>query len=324
MKKVLLLYYDMPDEATTLLYNGAQVIGPLRPTDAWLDALPEADGIVTNVQYKFTPDVLDRVTRARVIGRPGIGVDNIDVAAASARDILVINTPDGPTLPVVENTIGWLIALAHNTFPGDRIARETGWPRRPVLRGMDLADKTIGLVGIGRIGSRVATICAQALGMRVIAYDPYVNPHRSRELGIEWVDSLDALLPLVDVLSLHCPLSAETVGLIGEREPALMKPGAYLINTARGPVVDEYALADALRAGRLAGAAVDVFVTEPLPAGHPFVELDNIILSPHSASFTNEGIYRMTMGCIEQVLMVLRDECPPHLVNPEVWQRRRP
>lgn len=324
MKTVLLLYFDMPDDAYTLLRNGARVIGPLRPTDAWLDALAEADGIVTNVQYKFTPAVLDRVTRARVIGRPGIGVDNIDVAAATVRDILVVNTPDGPTQPVVENTIGWLIALAHNTFPGDRIAREPGWLRRPVLKGMDLAGKTIGLVGIGRIGSRVAKICREALGMRVVSYDPYVNPQRSRELGIEWVDSLDALLPQVDVLSLHCPLSAETQGMIGPRELGLLKPGAYLINTARGPVVDEAGLAAALAERRLAGAAVDVFATEPLPAEHPFIPLDNIILSPHSASFTSEGIYRMTMTCISQVLMVLRDECPPHLVNPEVWPRRRP
>jgi D-3-phosphoglycerate dehydrogenase / 2-oxoglutarate reductase len=323
MKRVLLLYNDMPQDALDMMHREVEVIGPIPAHGPWREMLPEADGIITNVQYKFTPDVLDLATRVRAIGRPGIGVDNINVPAATSRNILVINTPDGPTIPVVEITIGWMIGLAHRMFWWDAVARTEAWRGRPALIGMDLRGKTVGIVGIGRIGSRVATICRQALGMRVISYDPYVNPARSQELGIEWVDRLSDLLPVVDILSLHCPLTDETHGMIGEAQLRAMKPSAYLLNTARGPVTVEADVARALAEGWIAGAAVDVYEVEPLRQDHPFIGLDNISLAPHTASFTREGMYRMTMGCTEQVLMALRDECPPHLVNPEVWPRRR-
>jgi phosphoglycerate dehydrogenase-like enzyme len=159
--------------------------------------------------------------------------------------------------------------------------------------------------------------------MRVLTFDPYVNPQRTHELGIEAVSRLDALLAASDFLSLHCPLTEETRGMIGARELRAMKPTAYLINTARAQIVEEAALVQALREGWIAGAALDVFWSEPPPFDHPLLKMDNVILAPHIGSFTHEGVMRMSLGSVEQVLMVLRGEHPPNLVNAEVWERRK-
>ncbi len=323
MNRVLLLYGDLPGEASELLRHEAQIVGPFRPQEDWRTPLKEADALITGAQFKLTPEVLDGAPRLRVMGRPGIGVDNIDLAAAMERGICVVNTPDAPTEPVAEKVVGWILMLAHRLREADRVARGAGWSERGTLRGHDLAGKTLGLIGMGRVGGRVAQICSTAFRMRVLAYDPYVNPARAYLLGIEPVSSLDELLPAADFISLHCPLSDETHGMLGERELQRMKPTAYLVNAARAPIVREAALLRALREGWIAGAAIDVFPSEPPPPDHPLLALDNAILSPHIASFTHEGVLRMSMGCAEQVLMVLRGERPPNLVNPEVWEKRR-
>ena len=323
MNRILLLYGDLPGEASELLQHEAQIVGPFRPQDDWRTPLKEADALITGAQFKLTPEVLDGAPRLRVMGRPGIGVDNIDLAAATERGICVVNTPDAPTEPVAEKVVGWILMLAHRLREADRVARSAGWSERGTLRGHDLAGKTLGLIGVGRVGGRVAQICSTAFRMRVLAYDPYVNPARAYLLGIEPVSSLDELLPAADFISVHCPLSDETRGMLGEQELQRMKPTAYLINAARAPIVSEAALLRALREGWIAGAAIDVFPSEPPPPDHPLLALDNAILSPHIASFTHEGVLRMSMGCAEQVLMVLRGERPPNLVNPEVWEKRR-
>ena len=323
MNRVLLLYGDLPGEASELLQHEAQIVGPFRPQDDWRTPLKQADALITGAQFKFTPEVLDGAPRLRVMGRPGIGVDNIDLAAATERGICVVNTPDAPTEPVAEKVVGWILMLAHRLREADRVARGAGWSERGTLRGHDLAGKTLGLIGVGRVGGRVAQICSTAFRMRVLAYDPYVNPARAYLLGIEPVSSLDELLPAADFISVHCPLSDETRGMLGERELQRMKPTAYLVNAARSPIVRESALLRALREGWIAGAAIDVFPSEPPPPDHPLLALDNVILSPHIASFTHEGVLRMSMGSAEQVLMVLRGERPPNLVNPEMWEKRR-
>jgi len=323
MNRILLLYGDLPGEASELLQHEAQIVGPFRPQDDWRTPLKEADALITGAQFKLTPEVLDGAPRLRVMGRPGIGVDNIDLAAATERGICVVNTPDAPTEPVAEKVVGWILMLAHRLREADRVARSAGWSERGTLRGHDLAGKTLGLIGVGRVGGRVAQICSTAFRMRVLAYDPYVNPARAYLLGIEPVSSLDELLPAADFISVHCPLSDETRGMLGEQELQRMKPTAYLINAARAPIVSEAALLRALREGWIAGAAIDVFPSEPPPPDHPLLALDNAILSPHIASFTHEGVLRMSTGCAEQVLMVLRGERPSNLVNPEVWEKRR-
>jgi len=323
MNPVLLLYGDMPIQAMEALKAQAQVAGPFGAQDDWQALLQDADAIITGVEIQFTDQVLDQALRLRVIGRPGIGVDNIDLAAATERGICVVNTPDAPTEPVAEKVVGWIIMLAHRLRDADRVARAAGWRERSTLRGQDLVSKTLGLVGVGRVGGRVAQICSSGLGMHVLAYDPYVSPERARQLGIEPVSSLDALLPVSDFISLHCPLTSETRGMIGERELRAMKPTAYLINSARAQIVQEAALLHALREEWIAGAALDVFYTEPALPEEPLLTMDNVILAPHIGSFTHEGVLRMSMGTVEQVLMVLRGERPPNLVNPKVWDRRR-
>ncbi len=299
-------------------------MGPLQDDVNLEDVLPGFHGVITSSLHQFTAEVMDLAPDLLVIGRPGIGLDNIDLAAATERGIAVVHTPDGPTEPVAEMVLGFLIMLAHKLPQADRHLRRHGFPGRYTLLGQDLVGKTLGLVGLGRIGGRVAGMCRAALGMRVLAYDPYVDPERARALGAELMDDLHTLLAQADFVSVHVPLTPETRGLVGSAELAAMKPTAYLINTSRGPVVDEKALVQALREGRIAGAALDVFDPEPPSPDNPLFELENVIVTPHIGSYTEEGVWRMSMGAVEQVLQVLRGERPAHLANPEVWQRRRP
>ncbi len=322
-KQVLIVFPGTPEQVIDLLREETRVIGPLDPRDDWQTPLRESDAIITVVQPQFTGAVMDLAPRLRIIARPGIGVDNVDLAAATERGIAVVNTPDAPTTPVVEKVVGWMLMLAHRLLPADRVARDPTWKGRDDLFGNDLAGKTLGLVGIGRVGSRVAHICGGAFGVRVLAYDPYATPERAHELGIELVDSLDKVLPNVDFLSVHCPLTPETRGLIGASQLHSMKRTAFLINSARFAVVQEQALVDALSNHWIAGAALDVLPTEPAAPDHPLLHMDNVILAPHIGSFTEEGHLRMLTQAAEQVLMVLHGQRPLNLVNPEVWERRR-
>ncbi len=321
--KVLLIFPDTPESVIALLRTETDVIGPIGEQEDWQAELHKVAAVITVVQPQFTAAVMDAAPRLRVIGRPGIGVDNVDLAAATARGICVVNTPDAPTQPVVEKVIGWMLMLAHHLRDADRVARVPQWQGRSALLGNDLAGKTLGLIGVGRVGSRVAQIGASSFGMRVLAFDPYANPERLLKLGIERVAQIDALLPLVDFLSINCPLTPETRGLIDARRLRAMKPTAFLINSARAQVVDEAALVQALCDKWIAGAALDVFSAEPPPPDHPLLQLDNVILSPHTGSFTREGMLRMLTQTAEQVLMVLNGRRPPNLVNPEVWGKRR-
>ena len=275
------------------------------------------------VQPHFIGEIMDTAPRLRVIGRPGIGVDNVDLAAATARGICVVNTPDAPTQPVVEKVIGWMLMLAHRLRNADRVARAAEWQGRSALMGNDLAGKTLGLLGVGRVGSRLAQICSSAFGMRVLAFDPYASADRVRPFGVELVTSLDELLPAVDFLSVNCPLTPETRGLIGEKQLRRLKPTAFLINSARAQVVDEAALTQALRLGWIAGAALDVFASEPPPSDHPWLQMDNVVLAPHLGSFTREAMLRMLMQTAEQVMMVFHGQRPPNLVNAAAWNQRR-
>ncbi len=320
--QVLILWDDLAPQAFDLLLAEVQVIGPIGLQEDWCTPLENADAALIAVQYQFTAQVLDRAPRLRVIGRPGIGVDNVDIPAATERGICVVNTPDAPTEPVAEKVIGWMLAFAHRLFDANQVARASGWPGRSRLQGNDLIGKTLGLVGLGRVGSRVAQICSGAFGMRVVVYDPYASAARPRECNAELV-SLNELLRASDFVSLHCPLTDETRGLIGANELHAMKPTAFLINSARAPIVVETALVQALRERWIAGAALDVFPSEPPPPDHPLLTMDNVLLAPHVGSFTRESVVRMSVESAAQVLQVLRGERPPNLVNPSVWENRR-
>ena len=257
----------------------------------------------------------------KVIARPGIGVDNIDIPAATKRDILVVNTPDAPTESTAEHAVALMLALSKRVVVGDMSLRGAEVSRSQLL-GTEARGRVVGVVGFGRIGRRVAEICAQGLKMRVIAYDPYVDPEQTATPGVEMVDDLGTLLMRADFVTLHTALTPETQGFIGERELRQIKSGAYLINVSRGPVVDETALVRVLEEGHLAGAALDVFDPEPPAPDNPLLGMTNVVVTPHVGSFTDLGTKAMHDGAVEQVLQVLRGERPPYLLNPEAWPGR--
>jgi phosphoglycerate dehydrogenase-like enzyme len=258
----------------------------------------------------------------KLIARPGIGVDTVDIPAATERNIIVINTPDAPTESTAEHAVALLMAVAKRVMVGDMFLR--GAPLdRSLMRGTELYDRVLGVAGYGRIGRRVAEICALGLKMRVRVYDPFVKPGSIEvPAGVELVDSLEKILVDSDFVTLHTPLMPETRQLMNEARFRMMKPGSYLINASRGPVVDEAALIKVLQEGHLAGAGLDVFDPEPPLPDNPLLKMPNVVVTPHIASGTDRGISAMMHGTVDQILQVLRGERPPSMLNPEVWPGR--
>lgn len=251
------------------------------------DALREYDAAIVRSQPKVTADVLESPGKLRAIARAGVGVDNIDVPAATRKGIVVMNTPGGNTVSAAEHTIALMFALARKVPTADAVMKAGGWDRNKFV-GSQIAGKTLGVVGLGRIGREVARR-AKGLDMTVIALDPFVTAAKAAELGLETATNLDELLPKVDFLTIHVPLSAETKSLIGSRELALMKKTACVLNVARGGIIDEQALADALKAGTIGGAGVDVFSAEPTTADNPLLKAPNAVLTPHLGASTVEA-----------------------------------
>ena len=254
-------------------------------------ALRECDAVVCRSQPKLSAEILNQLAgpnqRLKAIARAGVGVDNIDVPSATRLGIVVMNTPGGNTVSAAEHTVALMMCLARQVAAGDAKMKAGGWDRAKFL-GTQLTGKTIGVVGLGRIGLEVAKRAA-GLGMTVVGFDPFVTSARAQELGVNAAPSLDALLPQVDFLTVHSSLTPETRHMIGAAELARMKPTARVLNVARGGIIDEIALADALNAGTLAGAAVDVFEVEPPPADHPLRHAPNCVVTPHLGASTFEA-----------------------------------
>ena len=309
----------LPAEFAQLLHGVAEPTGAAAdPTNSFA-TLSEADGVVAGGSVHYNGEFMAQAPRLKVIARTGIGIDNVDVEAATARGIAVCNTPDGPTISTAEHTITLMFAVAKRLKWFDQtLQRETRPNYFLAYNGLELFEKSVGVVGLGRIGGRVAQLCA-ALGMNVIGYDPYAPAARTSELGIQRASTLDELLSTIDVLTLHLPRTKETANLIDAQRLAQLKPGAIVINAARGGILDEDALLDALERGHLRGAGLDVFEIEPPAADHPLLQRDDVIATPHVASGTISGKKRMWHGAIEQVIQVLRNERPSYLVNPTVW-----
>jgi D-3-phosphoglycerate dehydrogenase len=251
------------------------------------EALRAADGVIVRSGTRLTAELLENPGKLRAVVRAGVGVDNIDVAAATRRGIVVMNTPGGNTVSTAEHTLTMLLALARHIPAADSNVRQGKWERGKFV-GTQLAGKTLGVVGLGRVGREVARRAA-GLDMKVIGFDPVLAPERSSQLGIESVPDLDQLLPRCDFLTIHTPLTPETRDLIGALQLARMRRGARLLNCARGGIVNEEALAAALRSGQLAGAALDVFVEEPPSQNNPLLKLPNVILTPHLGASTVEA-----------------------------------
>jgi D-3-phosphoglycerate dehydrogenase len=259
--------------------------------------------------------------KLKAVCRPGIGVDTVDLNAATERGILVINTPDAPTESTAEHAVALLMAVAKRVMTGDMYLRGNSEISREDMLGTELLDRTLGVVGYGRIGRRVAEICALGLRMNVIVYDPFVDVNQPTPERIQLTRDLDGLLRQANFVTLHVPFMPETHHLINERTLALLQPGSYLVNASRGPVVDEAALIRALQSGHLAGAGLDVFDPEPPLADNPLLKMKNVVVTPHIASGTDRGVYAMMHGVADQIIQILNGERPPSIVN-NVWPGR--
>ncbi len=275
-------------------------------------ALRDADAVLVRSATRITRESLAYAERLCVIGRAGVGVDTIDVEAATERGIAVLTAPSGNTISAAELTFAVMLALVRRVAAANRSMRAGEWDRAR-FTGVELYGKRLGLVGAGRIGSEVARR-ARAFGMRVSAYDPYLPPERARALDIE-LAPLHQVLAEADVISVHVPLTEATRGLIRDAEFAMMKPGAFLVNVARGGIVDERALLRALTEGRLAGAALDVYEQEPLPADHPLRRLENVVLTPHLGASTTEAQHQVALEIAEAVRAALREGDLSRAVN---------
>ena len=283
-----------------------------QPADTLIAMIGDYDALVVRSETKVTRPIIEAASRLQVIGRAGVGVDNIDLEAATERGIIVVNAPQGNTVAAAEQTIALLMALARHIPQAEASMRAGKWDRK-AYTGTEVRGKTLGIIGLGKIGSEVARR-AVAMEMRVLAFDPFVPVERASALGVESVD-FDQALMLSDFLTVHPPLTASTNGMIGAAELARMKDGARLINVARGGIIDEAALADAVKSGKIAGAAVDVFTKEPIAPDNPLLGDPRIIVTPHLGASTTEAQERVAVDVAEQIVEILAGKPARYAVN---------
>jgi D-3-phosphoglycerate dehydrogenase len=268
--------------------SGLEVDNRQKLTGAALaEALHAADGAIVRSDTRITAELLESPGKLRAVVRAGVGVDNIDVPAATRKGVVVMNTPGGNTVSAAEHTIALLLSLARHIPAADAGMKAGKWDRSKYV-GAQVAGKTLGVIGLGRIGREVARRAA-GLDMKVVGYDPFLTPDRAAQLGIQAVSGLEELLPKCDFLTVHVPMTDETRGLINERAINLLPKNARLLNVSRGGIIDESALVEALKSGRVAGAALDVFTQEPPPADHPLLKAPNLVLTPHLGASTVEA-----------------------------------
>jgi D-3-phosphoglycerate dehydrogenase / 2-oxoglutarate reductase len=321
MKKKILIVQPIHERGVQVFDDRFEVRVASDPSVATvIKEIKGVEGVVVRTA-PFPKEIIAVADALKVIGRHGVGVDNIDVKAATDKGIVVVNTPNANATSVAEHTLTAIGALAKQMTVYNREMRKGQWEIRNTYRAVDLDGKTLGLVGVGRIGSMVARRAAAAFNMKVIAFDPYITLEKGREMGGTLVSASDDIFRHADVVSLHTPLTPETRGFVNATRLRMMKRTAFLINFSRGEVIDEKALYDALKAGIIAGAAIDVFDPEPPLNDNPLFQLDNIILSPHSAALTQECVIRMATGAAEGVVDVLSGRQPQFVVNPDVFKK---
>lgn len=318
-------------DAVALLEKHAQVVRPKdHSRQAYLEGLQEVDGMVAR-KVNVGAEEMDAAPRMKIIARHGVGLDSVDLEEATRRGILVTNTPGANRESVAELALSFMLALARRipqaqkamaNMPKGDIGIFSALLKQYSLTGIDLESKPLGIIGTGRIGSTVARKCIAAFDMKVKGYDPYVSSEVMKSFGVEKVERLEDMLPKIDFLTVHCPLNQETRGMVGKKELAQMKKGAYVVNTARGGIVNEKALLEALNSGHIAAAALDVWEIEPPDPKDPLLNHPNLIGTPHYAGTTEESLYRVGIAAVEEVVRVLRGEPPNHPVNPEVLKKK--
>lgn len=277
-----------------------------------MEMIPQFDGLIVRSASKVTREVFQAAKRLKVVGRAGVGVDNIDIAAATEKGVIVLNAPEGNTIAATEHTVAMMLAMARHIPVANETLQKGEWNRKKYV-GVELRGKTLGVIGLGRIGSGVAKR-ASAFDMEIIGYDPYLNEDRAKAMGIELM-SLDEIYAKADFITVHMPLTKETKGMINKETMARMKKGVRLINCARGGIIHEADLAEAIKSGIVAGAAIDVFESEPLGADHPLLGLEPVVLTPHLGASTVEAQVGVSVDVAYGVAAALRGEPVSTAVN---------
>ncbi|MEH1884101.1 hydroxyacid dehydrogenase [Nostoc sp.] len=318
--KVLLIGKMYHETGEQLLEEHTNVEILKEPTKNQINnAIQEASGVFVRYPTQLDAQAIAFAKNLKVISTSGFGTDAIDIAAATKHGIVVVNNPGLSTTAVAEHTICMILALAKKLTFLNQCVKTGNYLIRNQVQPMQLEGKTLGIVGLGRIGSAVASMCSTAFQMRILAYDPYVPSSKAEAVGGTLVKNLDSLLAESDFVSLHPELTDETHEMFALEAFQKMKPTAFLINTSRGKIVREQDLVVAIGEKWIAGAAIDVFEPEPPSQENPLYDFDNVILSPHLAGVTPEAAIAATLSAANQILQVLQGKKPPHIVNPEVW-----
>ncbi len=316
MQPVVVIAEQISSAGLALLADHCTVVDVIgRPRADVLDAVESAQALIVRSATDVDADMIAAGPHLKVVGRAGIGVDNIDLAAATEAGVMVVNAPTANIVSAAEHTLALLLSQARNVPAADSKMRAGVWDRKS-FKGVELHGKTLGVLGLGRIGTLVAER-AQAFGMTVIAYDPYVNPDIARRSGVEMLDDLSEILSQADFLTIHLPKTRETEGLIGKEALASVKPGIRIFNASRGGIVDEHALAESVRSGMVAGAGLDVYESEPL-TDSPLFELPEVVLTPHLGASTAEAQDKAGRDVAASVLAALRGDLVPSAVNVDI------
>jgi D-3-phosphoglycerate dehydrogenase len=319
MKKIFLTEPIHEDGVKLLETVGQVILASAKDEETIIREAADCDAILIR-SAKITKNIINSIPNLKVVAKHGIGVDNIDVKAATEKGVMVVNAPESNINSVAEHALAMILALSKNLVIMDKKTRNDEFASRNKIICMELKGKTIGLVGLGKIAKLLAKKL-KSLDVDIIAFDPYIDGEKAKELGVKLVNNLDELLEKSDFVSLHIPLTEENKKIIGKEKLSKMKKSACLINVARGEIVDEKALYEALKENIIRGAALDVFEQEPPSADNPLFQLENIILSPHNAALTSEALVAMATDSAQGIVECLKGEIPKHLVNTYVLNK---
>tara|TARA_B000000441_G_scaffold123842_1_gene100646 strand:- start:5434 stop:6420 length:987 start_codon:yes stop_codon:yes gene_type:complete len=315
------IWFDRSPDPALLEFLGGQAEFVWPRSDDPLDGLDTADVVIAGASLTYGQSVLAKAPKLKVVARAGIGFDNVVLTDATSLGIAICNTPDGPTISTAEHALALILSVSKDLNESQgRLRRQEG-NYGPQHRAIELDGASLALIGLGRIGSRVAQF-AVAMGMRVTAYDPFEAAERFEDLGVERASNLHDAVSSAHIVSIHAPLTPETRHLVDAELFSQMQDGVLIVNTARGGLIDDHALLAALNSGKVAGAGLDVTEPEPLPSGHPLLDHQRVVVTPHVASATNEGRKRIFGMALEQILCALGGIKPSHILNPEVWPGR--